>query len=311
MGEMDTLKKEADGLKAQIEAARKAVNDTTMAAVASGVAAAPRVQLKNRKTLKGHLAKIYGLHWSADNRHMVSASQDGKLLIWDTYTGNKVYAIPLKSSWVMSCSMAPSGNLVASGGLDNIRFLSDTELLTASGDTTCCLWDLETGKQKVIYKSHVGDCMCLAVSPDQNTFISGACDSTAKLWDIRDGGCKQTFIGHTSDINAIAFYPSGTAVITGSDDCTLKMYDLRADQEVNGYQDAALNAGVTSVSLSSSGRLIFAGYDNFNCNIWDSLKAEKVGVLSGHDNRVSCIGVPDDGLGVCTGSWDSFLKIWN
>uniref|UniRef100_A0A8C7MDU2 Guanine nucleotide binding protein (G protein), beta polypeptide 3b n=2 Tax=Oncorhynchus kisutch TaxID=8019 RepID=A0A8C7MDU2_ONCKI len=338
MGEMDTLKKEADGLKAQIEAGRKAVNDTTMATLASGVAAAPRVQLKNRKTLKGHLAKIYGLHWSADNRHMVSASQDGKLLIWDTYTGNKVYAVPLKSSWVMSCSMAPSGNLVASGGLDNMctianikgaspktlreldahegylshsRFLNDNEILTASGDTTCCLWDLETGKQKVIYKSHVGDCMCLALSPDQNSFISGACDSSAKLWDIRDGGCKQTFIGHTSDINAIAFYPSGTAVITGSDDCTLKMYDLRADQEVNGYQDAALNAGVTSVSLSSSGRLIFAGYDNFNCNIWDSLKAEKVGVLSGHDNRVSCIGVPDDGLGVCTGSWDSFLKIWN
>lgn len=35
------------------------------------------------------------------------------------------------------------------------------------------------------------------------------------------------------------------------------------------------------------------------------------GVLSGHDNRVSCTGVPDDGMGVCTGSWDSFLKLWN
>lgn len=35
------------------------------------------------------------------------------------------------------------------------------------------------------------------------------------------------------------------------------------------------------------------------------------GVLSGHDNRVSCTGVPDDGMCVCTGSWDSFLKIWN
>ncbi|CDQ67149.1 unnamed protein product [Oncorhynchus mykiss] len=78
---METLKKEADGLKSQIEAARKAVNDTTMAAVASGVAAAPRVQLKNRKTLKGHLAKIYGLHWSADNRRegllvQIAESQD-------------------------------------------------------------------------------------------------------------------------------------------------------------------------------------------------------------------------------------------
>jgi len=31
------------------------------------------------------------------------------------------------------------------------------------------------------------------------------------------------------------------------------------------------------------------------------------GVLSGHDNRVSCIGVTPDGMACCTGSWDSFL----
>jgi len=66
------------------------------------------------------------------------------------------------------------------------------------------LWDLETGKQKTVFLNHVGDCMCLALSPDANGFISGACDSLAKLWDIRDGQCKQTFQGHTSDINAIS-----------------------------------------------------------------------------------------------------------
>lgn len=55
------------------------------------------------------------------------------------------------------------------------------------------------------------------------------------------------------------------------------MYDLRSDQEVISYQDTSLNAGVTSVALSNSGRLIFAGYDDFNCHIWDSLKGEKVG----------------------------------
>lgn len=57
------------------------------------------------------------------------------------------------------------------------------------------------------------------------------------------------------------------------------MYDLRSDQEVITYQDTNLNAGVTSVALSNSGRLIFAGYDDFNCHIWDSLKGEKVGEL--------------------------------
>ena len=55
------------------------------------------------------------------------------------------------------------------------------------------------------------------------------------------------------------------------------MYDLRSDQEVIGYQDSSLKAGVTSVALSNSGRLIFAGYDDFNCHIWDTLKGEKVG----------------------------------
>lgn len=67
-----------------------------------------------------------------------------------------------------------------------------------------CLWDLETGKQKIIFTNHIGDCMSLALSSDMNTFISGACDSLAKLWDLREGVCKQTFSGHTSDINAIS-----------------------------------------------------------------------------------------------------------
>lgn len=67
-----------------------------------------------------------------------------------------------------------------------------------------CLWDVETGKQKTVFTNHIGDCMSLALSPEQNTFISGACDSLAKLWDLREGSCKQTFSGHTSDINAIA-----------------------------------------------------------------------------------------------------------
>lgn len=35
------------------------------------------------------------------------------------------------------------------------------------------------------------------------------------------------------------------------------------------------------------------------------------GILAGHDNRVSCLGVTENGMAVGTGSWDSFLRIWN
>lgn len=50
------------------QAARKAVNDSDMKSTSGGVAAVGRVQLKLRKNLKGHLAKIYAMHWSADSR---------------------------------------------------------------------------------------------------------------------------------------------------------------------------------------------------------------------------------------------------
>ena len=62
---------------------------------------------------------------------------------------------------------------------------------------------------------------------------------------------------------------------------------------------------------------------------WNHNYSSFLGVLAGHDNRVSCLGVTEvtvfsiamlsvspiasfqDGMAVATGSWDSFLKIWN
>ena len=29
----------------------------------------------------------------------------------------------------------------------------------------------------------------------------------------------------------------------------------------------------------------------------------------GHENRVSCLGVSNDGISLCTGSWDAFVRI--
>lgn len=65
------------------------------------------------------------------------------------------------------------------------------------------LWDIETSQQTTVFSGHTGDVMSLSLSPDQRTFVSGACDASVKLWDIRDSMCRQTFTGHESDINAI------------------------------------------------------------------------------------------------------------
>lgn len=340
MNELEMLRQEADQLKSVIKEGRRAACDTNLAQCVAGLDPIGRVQYRVRKTLRGHLSKVYAMMWSTDNRNLVSASQDGKLIVWDSYSTNKVHAIPLRSSWVMTCAYAPTGAFVACGGLDNLctiyslrpregnskisrelpghtgylsccRFIDDNQIVTSSGDMTCALWDVETGQPVTQYTGHTGDVMSISLSPDNRTFVSGACDASAKLWDIRDGLCKQTLTGHDSDINAVTFFPNGYAFATGSDDATCRLFDIRADQELSMYTHENIICGITSVAFSKSGRLLMAGYEDFNCNIWDSMKAERAGVLVGHENRVSCLGVTEDGMAVCTGSWDSFLRVWN
>lgn len=43
------------------------------------------------------------------------------------------------------------------------------------------------------------------------------------------------------------------------------------------YSHDNIICGITSVAFSKSGRLLLAGYDDFNCNVWDTLKAERAG----------------------------------
>jgi guanine nucleotide-binding protein G(I)/G(S)/G(T) subunit beta-1 len=344
----EQLTKEIKALKDQIKQAKQDKHDVadggksaSLATYFSGnsVDLASGEKPRTRRTLKGHLAKIYALHWSSNQVHLVSASQDGKLLVWDALTTNKTHAVPLRSSWVMTCAYSPSNNFVACGGLDNIcsiynlqsnelpirvcrelnahtgylsccRFLSDKQILTSSGDMTCILWDIEAGSKVREFAEHDGDVMSVCLSPDMKTFVSGACDGTAKVWDISSGKSILSFAGHESDINAVAFFPNGNAFVTGSDDSSCRLFETRASRELQVYAQDGFSAGITSVAFSISGRYLFAGYDDYSCVGWDTIKGERLYSLEAHDNRVSCLGVNNDGTALCTGSWDSLLKIW-
>lgn len=75
----------------------------------------------------------------------------------------------------------------------------------------------------------------------------------------------------------LQFFPNGCAFATGSDDATCRLFDLRADQELLMYSHDNIICGITSVAFSRSGRLLLAGYDDFNCNIWDAMKGDRAG----------------------------------
>jgi guanine nucleotide-binding protein G(I)/G(S)/G(T) subunit beta-1 len=308
----------------------------------SGVAKM-RCELQQRRILKGHFGKIYAMHWATDSRHLVSASQDGKLIIWNAFTTNKEHAIALRSSWVMTCAYSPDGTMVASGGLDNIvsiyklptdkrgmsgekplaelaqhegylsccRFLDDHNILSSSGDSTCILWDLDRRAPKSVFTEHTQDVMCVSNNGgDPNLFVSGSCDAKSKVWDIRQKKAVMTFGGHDSDINSVCFLPDGTAFASGSDDSSCGLFDLRAACQINRYASNKILSGATCVTFSRTGRYLFASYDESSVHTWDTLTGAQVGQLDGHEERVAAVHVSPDGQALATASWDTTMKIW-
>lgn len=111
-------------------------------------------------------------------------------------------------------------------------------------------------------------------------FVSGSCDATARLWDIRIASrAVRTYHGHEGDVNTVKFFPDGQRFGTGSDDGTCRLFDMRTGHQLQIYEhqqgDNDSEASiVTSIAFSISGRLLFAGYSNGDCYVWDTLLAE-------------------------------------
>ncbi|XP_038211459.1 guanine nucleotide-binding protein subunit beta-5 [Zerene cesonia] len=334
-----SLLREAEALKQKLEEERQKLNDVTLSSVAERLEPISINNLKVRRILKGHQAKVLCCDWSPDKRHIVSSSQDGKLIIWDAFTTTKELTISMPSTWVMACAYAPSGNMVAAGGLDNkvtvfplggaggseeepagrkrtvathTSYMScclfpntDRQMLTGSGDGTCALWDIESGQLLQSFQGHSADVMSLDLAPSEmgDTFVSGGCDRAVLVWDMRSGHAVQAFDTHQSDVNSVRFHPAGDAVASASDDSYCRLFDLRADREVARYGKESLLFGANSVEWSLSGRLVFAGYGDYTACAWDALRAARAAVLAAHEHRLAHLRLAPDGTALATASW--------
>ncbi|XP_039140095.1 guanine nucleotide-binding protein subunit beta [Dioscorea cayenensis subsp. rotundata] len=313
------------------------------------------------RTLQGHTGKVYSLDWTPERNRIVSASQDGRLIVWNSLTSQKTHAIKLHCAWVLTCAFSPNGQSVACGGLDSAcsiynlnsqverdgnipvaRVLTghkgyvsacqyvpdqDTRLITSSGDQTCVLWDVTTGQRISVFggefpSGHTADVLSVSINTsNSNMFVSGSCDATARLWDARIASrAVKIYHGHERDVNTVKFFPDGQRFGTGSDDGTCRLFDMRTGHQLQVYNNQPSNndntvPSVTSIAFSISGRLLFAGYANGDCYVWDTLVAEMVlnlgSLQNSHEGRITCLGLSADGSALCTGSWDRNLKIWS
>lgn len=309
-----------------------------------------KLVMKKRRTLEDNpTAKISGLCWASDSRHVATSSQMGKILVWNAFQGSKELLItPNIETWYMFCEFSPDDTLLAAGGLDNTctifklnglsddpdcgakveavcslekhmgyvgdaKWTSKTNIMTCSGDRTMVLWDVETKKDLVTYKGHTADVHAMDLI-DANTWVTCSADKTAKLWDSRLGGTGvvATFVGHEMDINSIKMFPDNQAFGTASEDGTCRLWDTRCLRQMNIYADEDNRSiGATTLEFNHSGSLIFAGNADGSIVAWDVISGEFVEPeLMGHQEQLTRLVRSPDGRAMCSTACSNTVFVW-
>jgi DNA-directed RNA polymerase subunit RPC12/RpoP len=83
---------------------------------------------------------------------------------------------------------------------------------TASEDHTARIWDVETGKERMILRGHSGPVDCVVASPDDAMIATAgrdARDSTVRLWDVNTGAEVAVLGSNPDAVRALAFTADG------------------------------------------------------------------------------------------------------
>lgn len=279
---------ECHQLTAELQRVRQDYNDATLQSLSGHCRhlLSPPMSFRPCRCFTDHFDQVSAVAWLPDSRHLVSASQDGLLIAWDTVTGYKRSLIDLDDPWVTCCDASADGRLVGVGGLENacvvyklgleesqgallsifkghqeyisgLRFMtgSSSQLVTCSGDKMTILWDVSKGGEVSKFYGHLGDVLALDVRPgNPRGFVTVSCDRMGLVWDTRIPMSVRKFpIDSGCDPSAVKFFPDGYSFAVGSDDSTIKLFDLRSDGKLADYDAFVGSSKVDSASESIQG----------------------------------------------------------
>jgi WD40 repeat protein len=182
-------------------------------------------------------------------------------------------------------------------------------VVSASGDQTLKVWDLESGRALATLEGHTGMVLACAVTADARRVVSASADRTLKVWDLESGHALATLEGHAGWVTACAVTADGRRVVSASHDHTLQLWDLESGRALATLKRPAGMVWTCAVTADDQ-RVVSASHDH-TLQVWDLESGRVLATLEGHTSTVLACAVTADCRRVVSASRDRTLKVWD
>ncbi|MEW6496721.1 MAG: serine/threonine-protein kinase, partial [Cyanobacteriota bacterium] len=181
------------------------------------------------------------------------------------------------------------------------------------------LWAETSTQEKQLLAStllgHSGAVRSIAITPDNQTLISGSEDNTIKIWQLSTGKLVRTLTGHTNWISSLAISPDGQTLVSGSGDNTIKIWQLQTGQLIRTLTGHSYD--VNSLAMTPDGQTLVSGSGDNTIKIWQLQTGQLIRTLTKHSYGVNSLAMTPDGQTIISGNGNVWplgnnytIKIW-
>ena len=176
---------------------------------------------KFNTNMRVHSRFVNSVRFAPNGDHFFSAAQDGKMFLWDGKSGDQVAEFT-------------DGKDAHSGGIYAACWNGDsTRILTASGDKSCKIWDVET--RSVVNTFKMGttvDDQQLGCLWQGDYLLSVSLSGVINYLDPASNSVSRVVRGHSKNITTIATSEDRSQYFTGSYDSSSVSWNTASSEAV-------------------------------------------------------------------------------